>query len=90
MPLKVYKRGEIYHYRGKIAGRVIRGTTGTAIKEAAEQIANRVETREWKRHLNGPESVLRFSDAAAAYRRAGKSTRFLDKIEDYWKETLFT
>jgi integrase len=88
MPLTIYKRGKIFHIRGSVAGRPIRETTGTALKEVAEQIANRVEAREWKRHLDGPEAVLRFSDAAAAYRKAGKPTRFLDRIEDYWKETL--
>jgi integrase len=90
MPLKVYQRGEskIYHYRGKVAGRRVRGTTGTTNKEIAEQIANRVEAREWKRDLNGPGAVLRFSDAAAAYLKAGKSDRFLRGLLDYWKETL--
>jgi integrase len=88
MPLKVYKRGEIYHYRGKVAGRRLRGTTGTANREVAEQIATRVEAREWKRDLHGPEAVLRFSDATAAYLKAGKSSRFLAKLVSYWKETL--
>jgi len=88
MSLTVYKRGEIYHVRGTVAGRVIRETTGTALKEVAEQIAHRIEAREWKRSLDGPQAVLRFSDASAAYRKAGKPTRFLDRIEDYWKETL--
>lgn len=88
MPLKIYKRGEIYHVRGKVAGRVIRESTGTTLKEVAEQIANRIETREFKRSLDGPQAVLRFSDAVAAYTRAGKSTRFIARILDHWKETL--
>jgi integrase len=88
MPLKVYKRGEIYHYRGKVAGRKLRGTTGTANREIAEQIANRIEAREWKRDLHGPEAVLRFSDAAAAYLKAGKPSRFIAALLDHWKETL--
>ena len=61
MPLTVYKRGEVYHVRGKVAGRVIRETTGTTLKEVAEQIANRIEAREFKRSLDGPQAVLRFS-----------------------------
>ena len=88
MPLTIYKRGQVYHVRGKVAGRVIRETTGTSIKEVAEQIANRIEAREFKRSLDGPQAVLRFSDAAAAYLKAGKSDRFLAKILDHWKETL--
>lgn len=88
MPLKVYKRGEVYHVRGTVAGRVIRETTGTALREVAEQIANRIEAREFKRSLDGPQAVLRFSDATAAYIKAGKSKRFVTQILDYWKETL--
>jgi integrase len=88
MPVKIYKRGEVYHYRGTVAGRRIRGTTGTASKEIAQQIANREEALAWKSDLNGPEAVLTFADAAVLYRRAGKSERFLARIEDYWKDTL--
>lgn len=88
MPLKIYKRGQVYHYSGTVAGRRLRGTTGTSSKEIAQQIANREEARAFQRDLNGPEAVLRFSDAALFYRKAGKPTRFLDRIEDYWKDTL--
>lgn len=88
MPLKIYKRGEVYHYRGTVAGQRLRGSTGTASKEIAQQIAARAEARAWKSDLNGPESVLTFADAAAFYRQAGKSERFLARVEDYWKDTL--
>jgi integrase len=88
MSLKVHKRGQVYHVRGTVAGRLIRESTGTALKEVAEQIANRIEAREWKRSLDGPQAVLRFSDAANAYIKAGKPTRFLGRILDYWRETL--
>ena len=40
MPLKVYKRGGIWHYRGTVAGRRLRGSTGTASKEIAQRIAS--------------------------------------------------
>jgi integrase len=88
MPLKIYKRGEVYHYRGTVAGQRLRGSTGTASKDIAQQIAAREEARAWKRDLNGPEAVLTFGDAATHYRLAGKSPRFLARIEDYWKDTL--
>lgn len=88
MPLKVHKRGEVYHYSGTVAGQRLRGTTGTSSKEIAQQIASREEARAWKRDLHGPEAVLMFADAAVLYRKAGKSDRFLTRIEDYWKETL--
>jgi integrase len=88
MPLKLYKRGEIWHYRGTIAGRRIRGTTETSEKARAQRIAAEREQREWTRHLDGPGATLSFADAAIAYRQAGKTTRFLDRVEDYWRDTL--
>lgn len=88
MPLKVYKRGEVYWFSGTVAGERIRRSAGTASKEIAQQIANREEARAWKRDLHGPEAVLTFADAAVLYRRAGKSERFLGRVEDYWKDTL--
>jgi integrase len=88
MPLKIYRRGEVWHYRGTVAGRRLRGSTGTANKDAAARIAAEVESRQWKCHLDGPEAVLTFAQAALLYRRDGKSTRFLEKVEDHWKDTL--
>jgi integrase len=90
MPLKIYtrKKGGVYHYRGTVAGQRLRGTTGTKSRDIAEQIAAREEARAWKRDLHGPEAVLTFADAAVLYRRAGKPTRFLERIEDHWKDTL--
>ena len=87
MPLKIYRRGEIWHYRGTVAGRRIRGSTQTSIKARALEIAAERETREWKSSHHGPESVLTFADAAMLYRQADKATRFLEPIEDYWKDT---
>lgn len=88
MPLKVFKRGQVYHFSGTVAGQRLRGTTGTASKDIAQQIAAREEARAWKRDLHGPEAVLTFADAAVLYRKAGKSTRFLVRVEDYFKDTL--
>lgn len=93
MPIKITKRGNTYHYSGTVAGRRLRGTTGTADKDRAAQIASTRETEEWKRHLDGPRAVLTFAKASILYRAAGKATdkrqtRYLEKIEDYWKNTL--
>lgn len=93
MPLKVYRRGDQYHYRGTVAGRRLRGSTGTADKIRAERIAAEREAEEWKRHLDGPKAVLTFAKASILYRAAGKlkskrQFRYLDKVEDYWKDTL--
>lgn len=88
MPLELFKRGKIWHFRGTVAGRRVRGTTRTSDKERAQRIASERETKEWRRHLDGPGSTLSFADAALAYREAGKSTRFLEMVEDYWKDAL--
>lgn len=88
MPLKIYRRGEIWHYRGTVVagGRRLRGSTKATDKNRALEYAAKVEEREWKRHHHGPETVLRFSDAAMLYRQAEKATRFLETVEDYWKD----
>jgi integrase len=87
MPLKLYRRGEIWHYRGTVAGRRLRGSTKTAQKDAAQRITAEHEAKEWKRHHDGPEAVLTFAQAAMLYRAAQKPTRFLETVEDYWKNT---
>jgi integrase len=87
MPLIIYRRGEIWHYRGTVAGRLLRGTTGTKDKAAAARIANEIEGRHWKGRLDGPGAVLTFAQAALLYRRAGRSDRHLKPVEDYWKDT---
>lgn len=86
MPLKLYLRGEIWHYRGTIAKRRVRGSTGTSDKTTAQRIAATEEARQWKSGLDGPASVLTFADAAILYRKAGKPTRFLEPVENHWKE----
>jgi integrase len=88
MSLTIYKRGAIWHYRGTVAGRRLRGSTLTADEEIARQVASGVENRAWKGHLYGPEAVLTFAQAAILYRQAQKPTRFLARIEDYWRDTL--
>lgn len=87
MPLKLYRKGAIWHYTGTVAGRRLRGSTKTTKKDIAQRIAAQVEEREWKCHTDGPESVLTFAQASILYRQAQKPTRFLDAIEDYWKDT---
>jgi integrase len=87
MPLKLYRRGKIYHYRGTVAGNRLRGSCRTAVKEIAERIKADLEQREWKGRLDGPASVLTFAQAASLYRGAQKSDRHLARVEDYWKDT---
>ncbi len=88
MPLKLYKRGAVWHFRGTVAGRRLRGSTGASNKDIAAQIAARKESTVWKSHIHGPQAVLTFAQAAMLYRAAEKQTRFLAPIEDHWKDTL--
>ena len=85
MPLKLYRRGKTWHYRGTVAGDLLRGSTGTENRELAARIASEIETRNHKRHLDGPQEVLTFPQAVALYLKSGKSDKYLSKIEDHWK-----
>lgn len=89
MPHTIYRRGEVWHYRGTAAGRRLRGSTGTTHKATAERIAAEREATEWKRHLDGPGAVLTFAQAAVLYQAAGKTiNKRILKLADYWKNTL--
>lgn len=90
MPLTIYKRkrGKVWHYRGTVAGRRLRGSTHTTDKTTALRIVAEKEARQWKGHLDGPSAVLTFAQAAMLYRASGKPERFLRPVEDYWKNTL--
>ena len=87
MPLKLRKRGEIWHYFGTVAGRRLRGSTKTALKDEAEHIANEAERRALKGRRD-PGSVLTFAQAAIEYRKVHGEPRYLVGVEDYWKDTL--
>lgn len=94
MPLKLYRRKgkRIYNYRGTIGptGRrkFFSGTCNTTDKDiAARQIAE-IETNYWKGNFDGPGAILTFGHAASLFRVAGRSGRFLDKVEKYLDTTL--
>ncbi|MEM9714927.1 MAG: site-specific integrase [Pseudomonadota bacterium] len=88
MPLKIHRRGKVWHYAGTVAKRRIRGSTGTSQKQTAERIAAEVEAKAWKRHLDGPGADLTMAQAFHAYLDAGRSDRFLLKLAEHWKDTL--
>ena len=88
MPHSLYRRGKIWHYSGTVAGRRLRGSTGTTDKATAQRIAAETEAAGWRRHLDGPGAHVTFAQASIAYRQAEKSPRFLNRIEDHWKDTL--
>ena len=88
MPHEIYQRGKIWHYRGTVAGRRLRGSCRTEDKAIAQRVAAEAEARQWKRHLDGPGAHVSFAQAAIQYRQAEKPTRFLDAVENYWQDTL--
>ncbi|WP_112311846.1 site-specific integrase [Pseudogemmobacter bohemicus] len=88
MSLTTYKRGRIWHYRGTVAGRELRGTTKATDKGIAQRIAAELEAAEWKRHLDGPHAHVTFAQAALAYLEAEKPDRFIAQIAAHWKDTL--
>lgn len=90
MSLTVTKRDGSPYWQivGTLDGRRIRKSSGTTDEAQAEQKAARLEVAHFESSVLGPAAVLKFSTAAAFYRAAGKSTRFLEPIEDHWKDTL--
>lgn len=89
MPLTIYRRkgSNIWHYRGTVDGQRLRKSTRTTDKATAQRIAAEREAREWKGRLDGPAAILTFAQATALYQAAGKPTRFILKVLDYWKDT---
>lgn len=87
MPLTLYKRGEVWHYRGTVAKRRLRGSTGLTDKEKALQFTARVEHEARNRHPDGPQGSLTFAQAAIMYLNAEKTDRFIPRVAAYWKNT---
>jgi integrase len=88
MPLKIYRRpgSPVWQYRGTLAGRRQRGSTGTSDRQTAERIASEIENKFWKRGLDGKEKALTWPKAVALYVGAGKSSRYLLRLTSYWKD----
>lgn len=87
MSLKLHKRGEIWHYRGTVAGRRLRGSTGATDKKIAQRIAAETEAEAWRNRLDGPGAHVTMAQAILAYLDADKPERFIDKIAAHWKDT---
>jgi integrase len=90
MPLKIFKRpgSTVWQYRGTLAGRRFRGSTGATDKETATRIASEVENKFWRRGLDGKEKALTWPKAVALYLQAGKPTRYLVPLSKYWGDAL--
>ena len=61
MPLTIYKRGKIWHYRGTVGPpdnrRKLRGSCRTEKRADAERFIAEKDAREWKRGFDGPAAV---------------------------------
>ncbi|WP_267550283.1 site-specific integrase [Rhizobium rhizogenes] len=88
MPISIYKRGDIYHYRGTVNGRRLRGTCQTSDRKTALRIASAKEQEAWKGDLDGPDAILTFAEAVEHYKAAARSHRFLNLVANYWKDML--
>lgn len=92
MSLKLYWRNGLWHYRGTIGPAErrsrLRGSCKTTDKDIAARQVAEIEAKYWKGHFDGPGSILTFRRAAQLYRAAKKSDRFLDRIEDHFKDKL--
>lgn len=88
MPLTLHRRGKNWHYRGTVAGRRLRGSTGTTDRSIAERIKAEVEAKAWDRRFDGPGAGLTMAQVFTAYLDADKPERFLLRLADYWKDTL--
>lgn len=86
MPLKLYKRGEFYHYAGTVAGRRLRGSTGATDKATAERVVAEKEHLAWQRRFDGPGAELTFAQVFNAYLDADKPERFLLRLAEFWKD----
>lgn len=87
MPLKVHRRGKVWHYSGTVSGRRLRGSTGTTDKKTAQRIASDVEQKVWQRRLDGPGQNLTMAQAFTEYLNAGKSDRFIEPLSHYFRDT---
>jgi hypothetical protein len=92
VPLEIFRRGEVWHYRGTIGpnGRRqrLRGSCQTKSKDIAARYIAEIEKKYWDGYHDGPGAILTFRRAAALYRAAGKADKFLDPIEQYLGDTL--
>lgn len=84
MPLTLFKRGNIWHVRGTIAGQRVRQSTGLGDKRKADLYRARLETQAIERHTLGRQATLTFSQAALTYLEAGGEGRFMAALLDYF------
>lgn len=94
MSLTIFRRkgSLIYNYRGTIGPvgrrRRLHGSCKTTDKAIAARQVAEIEKRYWDGHFDGPGAILTFDQAATLYLAGGGSTRFLDPVREYLKDTF--
>src|SRR5258705_13895314 len=84
MPLRLVRKGKIYHTDGRINGRRHRQSTGTASREHAEQVRkDRERDLEDRTYLKAAS----FADAVLIYLEKGGEKRYLKPIMDRFEAT---
>lgn len=67
MPLKLYRRGRLWHCRGTVAGRLVRESLRTSDRALAEHAANKIESRILREAILGKSAEATFANACARY-----------------------
>lgn len=77
MPLKLYKRGDVWWISGSHLKQPVRRTTGTSDKEVAEAILAKTIASITSDKVFGPKATRTFGDAVKSYLKAEGDPRFL-------------
>lgn len=89
MPLKLYKRGDVWWIGGTHLKQSVRRTTGASEKEVAEAILAKTIAQITSDKVFGPKATRTFGDALKSYIKAGGDRRFLGVHEDKPPAGLF-
>lgn len=84
MPLKLFKRGQIYYIRGTVAGCSVYESTQLGDKRAAEVYRARREAEIIERGAFGKALTLTFAEAALTYMQSGGEGRYLGRIIEHF------
>lgn len=88
MSLKLFQRGEVWYFRGTVAGRRLYQSTKTTDRKVAERLKAEAEAKAWQRRFDGPGAGLTMAQVFTAYLDADKPERFLLKLAEHWRDTL--
>jgi integrase len=92
MSVRLVKRPKSPYWiiRGTIGGVRYEESTGTADKEAAEQIRIKFEAEKLQEKVHGKKAVMTFAHAVASYLEQGGSDRYLKPVLDHFGTTLLS